>query len=549
MSSCFKKVIFVALSLFIAVPVCAQDKSDASDLGERPKLVVGIVVDQMRYEYLTQYWAQFEEGGFKRMVNEGYNFANTHFNYFPTFTGPGHAAVYTGATPSVNGIVGNSWYNRELGRSEYVVEDTAVTTVGGQGEVGMMSPENLLSTTFTDELKTANKNSKIVAISIKDRGAVLPAGHVGDMAFWYDSDTGNFVSSTWYLDALPEWVADFNESGIAQKFSKKTWNLLLDESEYSLSNADDTPYEGTFPWEDKPVFPHELGKAEGDSYWAVRSTPFGNTIVKDLAKEALIGEDLGKDENTDVLAVSFSSTDYVGHQFGPHSMELHDTYIRLDRDLADFFSTLDSEVGKGNYVVFLTSDHGVVDVPNELKDRGLPGGYFDSDSVMDSLRSFLDEAYGEGDWVEDYTNQQVYLDRELIAEQGIWLEDMQYDVAEFLQDFEGVLSTNTATNFKAQNYSSGLQAMYQRGFLYDRSGDVFIQLKPGWLDSSYRTGTSHGSPYSYDTHVPMLLFGKGIPQGRNNEKMDITQLAPTISTLLNIAFPSGTEAKPMEFEH
>ena len=543
-----KKLLFVVLSLLIASPAFSQDHSQSSDIGDNPKLVVGIVVDQMRYEYLTKYWDQFGEDGFKRMVREGYNFANTHFNYFPTYTGPGHAAVYTGATPSVNGIVGNSWYNRTLQRSEYVMEDTSVTTVGGEGEVGMMSPENLLSTTFTDELKTANKHSKIVAISIKDRGAVLPAGHVGDMAFWYDSDTGNFVSSSWYLDKLPQWVSDFNEEGAAREYSQKTWNLLLDEDQYAVSNADDTPYEGTFPWEEKPVFPHELGKNDEDTYWTVRNSPFGNTLVKDLAVEALKGESLGTDEATDILAISFSSTDYVGHQFGPHSMELQDTYIRLDRDLADLYSTLDKQVGKGNYTVFLTSDHGVVDVPNELIDRGLPGGYFESETVIDSLSSFLNEAYGEAEWVEAYSNQQVYLDRDLIAEEEIWLEDMQYDTAEFLLDFEGVLSTNTAANFKAKSYSEGLQAMYQHGFMYDRSGDVFIQLKPGWLDSSYRTGTSHGSPFSYDTHVPMLLFGKGIPQGRNDEKMEITQLAPTISTLLNIAFPSGTEAEPLEFE-
>ncbi|MDZ7717070.1 MAG: alkaline phosphatase PafA [Balneolaceae bacterium] len=548
MNSYFKKIIFTALSFLITLPLFAQNTPASSDLDDRPKLVVGIVVDQMRYEYLTQYWDQFEEGGFKRMVNEGYNFTNTHFNYFPTFTGPGHAAIFTGATPSVNGIVGNSWYNRSLGRSEYVVEDTSVMTVGGEGDVGKMSPKNLLSTTFTDELKTASKHSKIVAISIKDRGAVLPAGHVGDMAFWYDSDTGNFVSSSWYMDELPKWVSEFNKEGVAREYSNKTWDLLLDKKEYAVSNTDDTPYEGTFPWEEKPVFPHELGKEEEGSYRAIRNSPFGNTIAKDLAIKAVKAENLGSDNATDVLAIGFSSPDYIGHQFGPHSMELQDTYIRLDRDLADLFSTLDDQVGQGNYMVFLTSDHGVVDVPNELIDRGLPGGYFDSETAIDSLKSFLNEAYGEGDWVEAYTNQQVYMNRILIASEGSWLEDVQYDAAEFLLNFEGVLSTNTASNFKMKDYSSGLQAMYQRGFMNDRSGDVYIQLKPGWLDSSYRTGTSHGSPFSYDTHVPMLFFGKGIPQGTNNRKMDITQLAPTISTLLNISFPSGTEAIPMDFE-
>ncbi len=541
---------FAAISLLFISPLpgFAQNTGESFDPDDRPKLVVGIVVDQMRYEYLTQYWDHFGDNGFKRLVNEGYNFANNHFNYFPTYTGPGHAAVYTGATPSVNGIVGNSWFDRELNRNMYVVEDTSVATVGGTGAVGQMSPKNLLSTTFTDALKKESNASKIVAVSLKDRGAVLPAGHIGDMAFWYDSDEGNFVSSTWYLDELPNWVVDFNAEGDARTYSDQRWETLLSIDQYTASNPDDSPYEGAFSWEEKPVFPHELGKAEGDSYWTVQSSPFGNTLVKDFAKAAIDGEELGQDNTTDVLAISFSSTDYIGHQFGPYSVELQDTYIRLDRDLADLFEKLDKSVGQGNYLVFLTSDHGVVDVPAELKDRGLPGGYFEVGPVAEELTKFLTGKYGKGNWIRALANQQIYLNRELIAEKDLSLKKMQDAIADFLLQFEGVLSTNTAHNFMYERYGSGLQAMYQRGFQYQRSGDVFVQLKPGWLISSYETGTSHGSPYNYDTHVPMLLYGWGIPQGTSFQKTAITQLAPTLSGLLQIPLPSGTEAKPLEFK-
>lgn len=527
----------------------AQKTEKNFDPEEQPKLIVGIVVDQMKYDYLTRYWEHYTEDGFKRMVNDGYNFANHHFNYFPTYTGPGHAAIYTGATPSVNGIIGNSWFDRAANRNLYVVEDTAVTTIGGTGQVGKMSPKNMLSSTFGDELMKVSSGSKIIGISLKDRGAILPTGHLGNLALWYDDSGGNFVSSSWYLQELPEWVKKFNEQGDARTYSNKTWNTLLPMEQYTNSNPDDSPYEGAFSWEEKPVFPHELAKAQGDSsYWVVKSSPFGNTLVKDLAKSAIENENLGRDDKTDILAISFSSTDYIGHQYGPHSVEIEDTYARLDRDLADLFATLDEQVGKGNYMVFLTSDHGVVDVPAELEDSGQPGGYFNTNRATQALLNYLTDKYGQENWIRALANQQIYLDRELIEQKQIDLEEMQQDIADYMLQFDGVLSTNTAANFVTEKYEESLQGMYQRGFQYQRSGDVYIQLKPGWLISSSRTGTSHGSPFNYDTHVPMLMYGWGIPQGGTFKKTAVTQLAPTISGLLQIPLPNGSEALPLIFE-
>lgn len=545
----FSSCSFLILLLFIAQNIFAQQNTSKSfNPDDRPKLVVGIVVDQMHYEYLTRYWHHYTDDGFKRLVNQGYNFANNHFNYFPTYTGPGHAAVYSGATPSVNGIVGNSWFDRKLGRNMYVVEDTSVSTVGGIGEVGQMSPANLNSNTFVDELKMVSEESKVVAVSLKDRGAVLAAGHLGDMAFWYDSDEGNFVSSTWYMDELPGWVQQFNREGAARTYSSKTWDTLLSLDQYKESNPDDSPYEGPLEWEEKAIFPHEMGKNDSGTYWPVTLSPFGNTLVKDFAKRAIDSEALGQDEITDVLAISFSSTDYIGHQYGPHSVEVQDTYLRLDRDMADLLDALDEKVGEGNYLVFLTSDHGAVDVPAELVDKGLPGGYIDSDVVSEQLAKYLAEKYGQEQWVRALANQQIYLDRELIRDQGISLKEMQDDIAEYLLQFDGVLSTNTAHNFRNSQYPEGLQAMYQNGFNYQRSGDVFVQLKPGWLISSSRTGTTHGSPYNYDTHIPMLMYGWGVPQGITYEKTAVTQLAPSLSVLLQIPFPNGSEANPLKFE-
>lgn len=551
MTSNWKKGALLITLLLVGMHVRAQENPENNETtlnNDGPKLVVGIVVDQMRYDYLPMYWDKFGEGGFKRLINQGYSFANNHYNYFPTYTGPGHAAIYTGTTPSVNGIVGNDWYDRSLGESVYVVSDTTVDPVGTDLDAGKMSPNNLWSTTVTDQLKLASPDSKVIAVSIKDRAAVLPGGHLADGAFWYEGEEGNFITSSWYRDALPDWVQSFNEEGLARKLSNKTWETLLAMDQYTESNPDDTPYEGAFGKEDAPVFPHKLSDYTKDSYNIVKSSPFGNTLLEEFAKKAIAGEKLGTDNITDFLAVSFSSTDYVGHQFGPHSVELEDTYLRLDKDLADLFDYLDKKVGKGNYMVMLTADHGVVDVPAELMDKGLPGGYFDSDEAMAQLSDYLNAAYGDGKWVEHYINQQVYLNRELVEEQDVSLADMQKDAANFLRGLDGVQSTNTATNFEYKDYINGLQANYQNGFHYDRSGDVYIELKPGWLDSSYRTGTSHGSPYNYDTHVPLLFYGWNVPHGKTSQKTIITQIAPTISAMLNIDYPSGSKAKVLEFE-
>jgi len=539
--------IFLMLLIFVSTG-WAQETPNPESAADNPKLVVGIVVDQLRYDYIPLYWDKFEEDGFKRLVEQGFSFNNNHFNYFPTYTGPGHASVYTGATPSVNGIVGNAWYDRNIDRSMYVVSDSTVSPIGTDSDAGKMSPRNLLSTTVTDELKSASPESKVIAVSIKDRGAVLPAGHLGDAAYWYEGETGNFVSSSWYVSELPEWLQDFNDRELAKDFASRTWETLLPMDQYTESSADNRPYEGTFENEDAPVFPHNLGANRGDEYGIISSTPFGNTLIAELAKSAIEGEDLGSGDVTDFLSVSFSSTDYVGHMYGPYSVELQDTYLRLDRNIAGLLNYLDQQVGKGNYLVMLTSDHGVVDVPQELIDKNLPGGYFDSDKAVDELEEFLKTEFGNEEWIEDYTNQQVYLDRNLVDENGLSLKVVQQKAADFLLQFEGVKSTNTAYNYQYERYSSGQEAMYQRGFLYDRSGDVFIQLKSGWLDSDYPTGTSHGSPYNYDTHVPLLFYGWNVPEGETSRKTAIPQIAPTISNMLNIPLPSGSEANILQFE-
>lgn len=549
----------IILTLFISGSLCfsvlhffsASAQSVHPDYGDlsqenRPRLVVGIVIDQMRYEYITRFWDKFGEGGFKRVIGGGYNFANNHINYFPTATGPGHAAIYTGVSPSVNGIIENQWYNRKLRAVEYVVSDSTVQTVGASNESGRMSPHNLLSTTVTDELKTYVRGSRVISVAIKDRAAILPGGHVADGAYWYDSKTGRFVTSTWYRKTLPDWVRSFNDNGMAKKYSVSEWNTLLPLTEYYESDPDNSPYEGLFPGESEPVFPHKMGGYLSRIKWS----PYGNTLLEKFAESAIEGEQLGLDPITDFLTISFSSTDYIGHKYGPHSVELEDTYLRLDANLAGLFSYLDKKVGKGNYLLFLTADHGACDVPQELVDRGLPGGYFDNKSVMDSVRKYLNEEYGTGEWVEEYLNQMIYLNRPLIKKHQISLEKMQRRIAQYLLKFRGVQSANTAYNFTFRDYNHTLQRMYQNGFYYERSGDVYIELKPGWLytDPPVHRGASHGSPYDYDTHTPLVFYGWHIPHGVSERRTVVTQIAPTVCALLHLMFPGGSRDDILTFE-
>ncbi|MGL4364723.1 MAG: alkaline phosphatase family protein, partial [Bacteroidales bacterium] len=384
-----------------------------------PKLVLGIVVDQMRYDYLFRYWNKYGEGGFRRLLKEGHNCENTMYNYVPTYTGPGHASIYAGTTPSVHGIVSNDWYVKKKKKEIYCVSDSTMQSVGTSTAAGKMSPVNLLASNISDELRLANvKKSKVIAIAIKDRSSILPAGHNANAAYWYDGTTGDFISSSFYMNDLPQWVKDFNAQKLADKYLSKDWNTLLPIKEYTESIADSNAYEGLFAGEKNSKFPHKLPEIrQYKGYSTIAPTPFGSSLTKDLALQAIEKEDLGMDEYPDLLAVSFSSPDYVGHQFGPSSVEVEDTYLRLDRDLAEILAYAEKKVGKGNVLVFLTADHGAVHNAKYLMDNKIPAGRFDSHQIRKELNTYTYEHYKDS-MVLEVTNQQVYLDDEKINALG-----------------------------------------------------------------------------------------------------------------------------------
>lgn len=510
---------------------------------QRPKLVVGIVVDQMKVEYLYRFQNDFSEKGFKRLMNDGFTFYNMHYNYLPTYTAPGHASIYTGTTPSMHGIVSNEWFSRSLGKEVYCTDDA---TVKGLGESvkneGEMSPKNLQATTITDELRlSTNFKGKVIGISIKDRGAILPAGHFANWAFWY-SKTGNFISSTFYGDKLPDWVTQFNAQKHYMKYINQGWNLLKPIATYDESLSDDNPYEGKLYKVDKPVFPYDLKAmyAKNDA-GVLRTTPFGNDILADLAQSAIENEALGKDNETDFLAISFSSTDYVGHILGPRSIELQDTYLRLDETIARFLDYLDKSVGKGNYLVFLTADHAGAENARFLKDKKYDVTNVEGKDLTKNLRKFSTETYGE-DLVLEYGGFNLYLDKEKIRTKGLDLVKVKQAFKDFLMTQDYVKRVYTEEEILANSGADYHLNCIAKGFDVTQNGDIIVLDKPGYIEYG-PTGTSHGTTYTYDTHVPLLFYGWKIKKGASHDKKVITQIAPTLSQILKISQPNATESE------
>ncbi|WP_420581409.1 alkaline phosphatase PafA [Reichenbachiella sp.] len=537
-----RNLLFTVLLTLSYFSVSAQNS-------DKPKLVVGIVVDQMRYEFLNRFSNHYGNGGFKRLTTEGFSFKNAHFNYIPTKTGPGHASVYTGTTPRVHGVIANDWYEKGQKKMIYCVEDLDVTGVGGTGKIGQRSPRNLLSSTITDELKIHSQNkSKVVGISLKDRGSILPAGHNPDGAYWFDENSGNFITSTFYTDDLPDWVKKFNAKKLSTLYTKGKWTTLKDMNTYVESARDNRDYENAFFMDLSPTFPYDL-KAIGKTFGVHNTlmyTPFGNTILVDFAELAIENEQLGTDDFTDFLAISFSSTDKIGHEFGPYSKEIQDTYIRLDKDLERLFDYLDNQVGEGEWTVFLTADHAIAELPKYLNEQNQRVDYFNNKEYQPFLKKAVDEKFLATGIIESITNRQVFLNHSLLREKNIDITEVKKYIIELLLELEGISSAYDSREIEQYNGTNLDVAMLSAGINSKASGDVVYTLLPGWLSdyNLYHKGTNHGAGYSYDTHVPMLFYGWGIKNGSTVNYHPITDIAPTISTLINIKFPSGCTGHP-----
>ena len=528
---------------------CFGQKSTKNPVNEsvsRPKLVVGIVVDQMRYDFLYRYYAKYGSGGFKRMLREGYSFANCTYNYFPTVTGPGHASVFTGTTPSIHGIVANDWYDKTTSRYINCVQDDSVNTIGSDSKYGKFSPRNLKTYTVADQVKLAtNFRGKTFGISVKDRGAILPPGHTANGAFWLDPSTGDFISSSFYRKLggkLPSWLNEFNLKKRADFYKKKVWNTLLPIAEYTESTRDSSDYEEGILKGQAPVFPYDLKKYDKPDYEIVKKSPFGNTLTVEAAQALLEGENLGKGPEMDMLTISFSCTDVVGHEYGPNSIEVEDTYLRLDRDLEILFETLDKKVGKGQYLVFLTADHGVTEAPGFLKEKGLPGGNFSSRLFRSQLESFSKITYNDLHLVKVVQNLQIYLNDSLIQEGKLDRREVAQQFVQFAKRFPMV---RQAFSWSADRPFPEVSLMnkYEAGYFPGRSGDIQLMLSPGVVGRNDPKGTDHNSAYSQDAHVPCLWMGWKIKPGEEVRPIQIQDIAPTLSSLLHIMEPNGCTGK------
>lgn len=504
----------------------------------RPKLVVGMVVDQMRWDFLYRYYDRYSNDGFKRLLNEGFSCENTLIPYTPTITACGHTCAYTGSVPALHGIIGNNWYDRTTGKTMYCTEDTTVTAIGGSDAAGRMSPKNMLTNTITDELRLAqNFRNKTIGIAIKDRGAILPAGHSANAAYWFDGQTGNFMTSSYYMNALPTWVDAFNNEKLPAKYLSQPWNTLYPVNTYAQSTADEKPYEARFKGQNNTSFPHALAGTMGNSFGILSSTPFGNSFTLEFAKKALDNEHLGKGDFTDFLAVSLSSTDYVGHQHGPNSVETEDTYLRLDKDLAAFFKYLDQKVGKGQWLFFITADHGVAHVPGFLKENKLPTGNYSDNALMKALNAGIEKEFGIKKAVISADNYQFTLDVDGIEKAGK-LEEVKSWIIKTAIRYPGVSNAVDLHKLATAPLPEPLRTMMTNGYNVQRSGDIMVTLFPGWLAGG-STGTTHGLWNPYDAHIPLVWMGWGVRHGKTNRTTGMTDIAPTIAAMLRIQMPNG----------
>lgn len=544
-----KKYKLISFIMLCAIYMQAQTKMApaSSKPVTKPKLIVGIVVDQMRYDYIYRFWDKFGSDGFKKLVNQGYFCKNTNYNYVPTYTGPGHASIYSGTTPAVHGIIANDWYDKTTGKAMYCAEDNTVIGVGTTAKEGKRSPKNMLTTTITDELRiSSNMRSKVIGVALKDRSAILPAGHTANAAYWFDGSVGGFITSTFYMKELPAYVQNFNKKDPARKYLSQPWNTLLPIDQYTESVADDNKYEFVAKGESKPTFPHDLPSLyeKNGGLGMIRSTPFGNSLTKDFAIEVIKNENMGKGSATDFLAVSFSSPDYIGHLYGPNSVEQEDDYLRLDKDLAELIQFVETQVGKENVLIFLTADHAAPEVPAYLMDLKIPAGYLNEDKLFTDLKKYLATNYGDS-LVLSYSNQQVFLDHAALERKKLMVQQVQDDIVNFIMKQDHVSEVVSATTMNNTQYTEGARYLMQKGFNAKRSGDVLVNYEPGYVDYPHY-GTTHGSPYSYDTHVPLLFYGWNVKRGSTIEPVYITDIAATLAMMLNIQFPNGCTGNPIK---
>jgi predicted AlkP superfamily pyrophosphatase or phosphodiesterase len=518
---------------------------------DKPRLVIGIIVEQLKYDQLEKYRDQLGENGIKKLINEGTYFKNASFEYMLTQSAPAHATIATGTEPSFHGITSDNWYLPLRNELIYCTRDIDVNPVGGSFESGLNSPVNLQASTFSDELEMAsNQQSKVYGIGMKDNSAILSTGHSADGVFWFDNTTGTWMTSTYYTNSLPDWVKDFNAMDYPETYLNGVWSLLRPSADYSSCLPDSNKFEAGF--NSVNYFPYDLKKLRSkvilgskNDFSLLRETPFGNTLTTNFAIRLIEKENLGKDDVTDYLSISYSSTDNIGHRFGPSSVEMEDAVLRLDDDIKNLLTYVNDSIGKKNVLIFFTSAHGISEIPAVLESYRIPAGYFRQNQALQLLRSYLNAVYGEGNWVKGYSERQVYLNRTLIEDARIPLEDVQKKVARFLVQFSGVAAAYPYSAFEANDFGNGNLKRIINNFNSQRSGDVIVTLNPGWIDKNEDYVTDYNSPYEYDSHVPLVWYGWSINRSTIARKVNMIDIAATLSFLCKIPYPNACSGEPL----
>lgn len=509
----------------LLVSVSWAATSVAAPPSKKPKLVVAVMVDQFRYDYLTRFKADYN-AGLARLLEQGAVFTNAHYEHFPTVTAVGHSTFLSGAMPSISGIVGNEWFDRETAKQVSSVSDVNTRLVGGPPNRSGASPRRLLVSTIGDELRMVDARAKSIGISSKDRSAILPVGRMANGAFWFDTRSGTFVSSTYYAETLPAWAEKFNASRVVDQWLGKSW----------------MPFDGKAGAQ---AF-RKLGpQADTNYYDSLERTPWGNDIVEMFAEAAIEGEQLGKDDITDVLAVSFSANDRIGHSLGPDSAEVRDVSIQTDRLLGKFFAYLDKAVGAENYVVVLSADHGVAPLPEEMVKRRMPGGRMPERDVITVVSAALVKKYGAGQWVLGKSGPAPYLNHALMREKNLDSREVENIAADAVRTIPHIYRVYTRHELQeARVLDDMVDRRVRAGFHADRASDLFVVVEPYWLFEA--SGTSHGSPYNYDSHVPVIFLGPGVKAGRYHKKIAVNDIAPTLATLLEVETPSGAAGRVLD---
>jgi predicted AlkP superfamily pyrophosphatase or phosphodiesterase len=503
--------ILVTLQLFSQAPNTGRRKETESG-AIKPKLVVAIVVDQFRYDYLLRFKSEYT-AGIEQLLAKGAVFVNARYDHFPTFTSVGHAAFLTGAYPSVHGIIGNQWYDRDSSKTINSAADDAVNVVGGAEGSGT-SPRNLLVSTIGDEMKIADKGQcKVIGISLKDYAAIFASGHMADGVFWFDTATGNFVSSNYYVSDLPDWVKALNARRLADRYKGIDWLGTKLETEPGQKLNAMLPY-----------------------------TPFGNELIQEMAEAAIKGEQLGQRSQTDLLVLSYSSNDYVGHQFGPDSTQVHEMALATDRLLGRLFAFLDAHVGMANVTVVLVADHGVDPMPEVNAERKMPGGRIDFSSISDAIQKALVKNFGRGKWIIATPEDSIYLNWKLISSKKLNHEAVDRVAAQAALEIPHVSRVYTREQLmNGFEMGDAIGRRVMNGFSARRGADLYVLLDPYYL--SITKGTSHGTPFGYDAHVPVIFMGPGIKAGKFSNSIIVNDVAPTLAKILDIEIPSGAEGR------